>query len=106
MFKSLEDKKLYELQFQHNLLLERCNFLEWENKKLKNEKEFSNSKSNWMDKWNECIGKVDEKGDLFISKETIESETFCISKERFIEGRKEYETPFDWLVENINSYHC
>ena len=28
---------------------------------------------NWMDNWDECIGKVDENGDIFISKETTHS---------------------------------
>ena len=106
MFKSREEKELYELQFQHNDLLERWTFLEWENKKLKKEKELSNSKSNWMHNWDECIGKVDENGHIFISKETIESTTVCISQEELLEVRKEYETPFDWVVENFDSHHC
>ena len=64
------------------------------------------AKTNWMDNWDECIGKVDENGDIFISKKTIESETFRISKEELLEARNEFQTPADWVYENINSYHC
>jgi hypothetical protein len=56
---------------------------------------------NWMDNWDECIGKVDENGDIFISKETTHSETFCISKEELIEARKEFQTPADWVYEDM-----
>jgi hypothetical protein len=62
-----------------------------------------NDKNKWMDDWDECIGEV-RCGKLFITKETEDCETFSIPVEDLIGGRKDYDTPIEWLDKCIDGY--